>query len=61
MNTRKILLGLSMGIAFLALSCTQNYAADDSVYETGVDKSKLINGDKRSVDKSKLINGDKRS
>lgn len=61
MNTKKLILGGCMGIAFLAMSCSQNLSADDSLYETGVDKTKLINGDKKSVDKTKLINGDKKS
>lgn len=61
MNTKKLILGLCMGFAFLAMSCTQNTTDEDGLYENGVDKTQLINGDKRSVDKTQLINGDKRS
>jgi len=61
MNTKKLILGLFMGLLFLGMSCTKYTSSDDSLYENGVDKTKLINGDKRSVDKTKLINGDKRS
>jgi hypothetical protein len=61
MNTKKLILGLSMGFAFLAMSCTQNTAQEDGLYENGVDKTQLINGDKKSVDKTQLINGDKRN
>ena len=51
MNTRKLILGLGMCFALLAMSCSQSTAEDDGVYINGVDKTKLINGDKRSVDK----------
>ena len=51
-------------MAFLVLAftsaCTEN-TADQDVYEQGVDKTKLINGDKKSVDKRNLVNGDKQS
>ena len=58
MNTRKLILGIAMCCAVLAMSCSQSTAEDDGIYENGVDKTKLINGDKRSVDKTQLINGD---
>jgi len=58
---RKFVFGLMACVTLLAVSCeTSDIAADDLVYENGVDKTKLINGDKKSVDKTKLINGDKR-
>ena len=59
MNTKKLILGISMGVAFLAMSCTQYAAQDDSIYENGVDKS-LITKDNKSVDKS-LITKSNRS
>lgn len=48
MNTKRILFGL-MACAVLtltAISCTPN-TADDETYEQGVDKTKMVNGDKR--------------
>ncbi|WP_373074864.1 hypothetical protein [Zeaxanthinibacter enoshimensis] len=61
MNTRKVIFGLFACSLFLVASCTQNTAAEDGLYEQGVDKTKIINGDKKSVDKTKIINGDKKS
>jgi hypothetical protein len=60
MNTKKILFGICTCLILMIAACTPN-TADDQVYENGVDKTKLINGDKRSVDKTQLVNGDKRS
>lgn len=59
MNTKKLILGFSMGFAFLALSCTQNTASEDGLYENGVDKT-LITKDNKSVDKTLITKGPKR-
>jgi len=58
---KKLVFGLLACLTLLAVSCeTTDTASDDQLYEQGVDKTQLINGDKQSVDKSQLINGDKR-
>ena len=49
--------------ALSIVSCeTSDTASDDLLYEHGVDKTQLINGDKKNsfVDKTQLINGDKK-
>lgn len=60
MNTKKILFGILACVTFMAVSCESSTAEDD-LYENGVNKTQLINGDKRSVNKTQLINGDRRS
>ncbi len=58
---KKVVFGLMACATLLAVSCeTTDVASEDQLYEQGVDKSQLINGDnKRSfVDKTQLINGD---
>ena len=57
---KNLVFGLLACATLLAVSCDSNdVAADDTLYDKGVDKTQLINGDnKRSVDKTKLINGD---
>lgn len=61
MNTRKLFFGLmAFTIMIAAAACTEN-TADDAVYEQGVDKRTVINGDSKSVDKRTVINGDKKS
>ncbi|MDO6809007.1 hypothetical protein Q4603_10305 [Zobellia galactanivorans] len=58
---KKLAFGLLACVTLLAVSCeTSDVASDDSVYDNGVDKTQLINGDKKSVDKTQLINGDNR-
>ncbi|MBU2972947.1 hypothetical protein [Zobellia sp. B3R18] len=60
---KKLVFGLLACASLLAVSCeSSDVASDDSVYEEGVDKTQLINGDsrKKSVDKTQLINGDSR-
>ena len=57
MNMKKLLFGICTLLVLVGSACTSN-SADDQVYENGVDKTKLINGDKQSVDKTKIINGD---
>ena len=53
MNTRNILYGtLACAVLIVAAACTDN-SADDSVYEDGIDKNKIIL--KRSIDKNKII------
>ena len=53
MNTKKLLAGLFSCLILMAASCTTD-SADDSVYEQGVDKSKIV-VPSRAVDKSKII------
>jgi len=60
MNTRKLILGLCMGSAFLVMSCTQYTSSDDSLYENGVDKT-LITKDNKSVDKTLITKGPQRN
>ncbi|MEX0288503.1 MAG: hypothetical protein AB3N14_05285 [Flavobacteriaceae bacterium] len=59
MNTKKIFFGICACLFLMAAACTPS--ADDQVYEEGVDKTKIVNGDIKNVDKSKLVNGDTRS
>ncbi len=48
MNTKKIIFAMLASASLLAVSCSPNTSAeDDQLYEQGVDKTKLINGDKR--------------
>ncbi len=56
MNTKKLILGLSMGLAFLVMSCTQNTATEDGLYDVGVDKTKITK-DNKSVDKTLITKG----
>jgi hypothetical protein len=60
MNTKKLILGLCMGFAFLVMSCTQNTASEDGLYENGVDKT-LITKDNKSVDKTLITKGPKKN
>lgn len=60
MNTKKLILGLCMGVAFLAMSCTQNTTDEDGLYENGVDKT-LITKDNKSVDKTLITKGPSRN
>jgi hypothetical protein len=60
MNTRKLILGLGMCFALLAMSCSQSTAEDDGVYENGVDKT-LITKSNKSVDKTLITKGPQRN
>lgn len=45
---KKLVFALLASVTLLAVSCETNSTADDDqLYEQGVDKSKLINGDKK--------------
>ena len=59
MNTKKFFYGLMALVVLVgAGACTQD-SADNALYEQGVDRSTIINGDaKNSVDRSTIINGD---
>ncbi|MBU2946362.1 hypothetical protein [Zobellia uliginosa] len=60
---KNLVFGLLACVALLTVSCeSSDVASNDSLYDEGVDKTQLINGDKRrrSVDKTQLINGDNR-
>lgn len=61
MNTKKVVFGLLTFSLFLFAACTDSSVSEDSVYDQGVDRTKIINGDKKNVDRTKVINGDKRS
>ncbi|MCW5516699.1 hypothetical protein [Muriicola sp. Z0-33] len=54
---KKLLFGICAFLVLVGSACTAN-TADDQLYENGVDKTELVNGDKKSVDKTKIINGD---
>ena len=61
MNTRKFFYGFMASLVLVAsAACTQN-TADDAAYEQGVDRTTVVNGDKRSVDRSTVVNGDRQS
>ncbi len=60
---KKVVFGLLACATLLTVSCeTNDTASVDQLYEQGVDKTQLINGDKKRsfVDKTQLINGDKK-
>ncbi len=61
MNTKKLFYGLMAFVVLVAsAACTQN-SADDSAYEVGVDKTTIVNGDKKGVDRTTIVNGDRQS
>ncbi len=48
MKAKKIIFGLMACLLLVAVSCEPNSTAqEDDMYEVGVDKSKLINGDNK--------------
>jgi len=53
MNTKKIIFGIFAMVSLIIASCTSN-SADDSIYEVGVDKTKIEKPGQRSVDKTKI-------
>ncbi|MET6990520.1 hypothetical protein [Sediminicola arcticus] len=44
MNTKKILFAVVAAATLLVASCTSSTASDDSLYEQGVDKTKINKG-----------------
>lgn len=48
MKAKRIIFGLLACVTLLAVSCEPNNSSDgDPLFEEGVDKSKLINGDSK--------------
>ncbi|WP_289062800.1 hypothetical protein [uncultured Zobellia sp.] len=52
---KKLVFGLLACASLLAVSCeSSDVASDDSVYEEGVDRSKITITNRKSVDRSKI-------
>jgi hypothetical protein len=48
MKMKRLVFGILACVTLMAVSCEPNNTADeDQLYEQGVDKTKLVNGDKR--------------
>ena len=61
MNTRKFFYGIFAFIILAAsVACTKD-TADDSVYEQGVDRTKVTTGPQQSVDRTKVTTGPQQS